>query len=84
MLDSALRMMTKEIPVAQLVKAGQRQLEAGRPEAALETFTAALSLDPGNKEAAAGASEAALQIERQHRLPEAPPKPPTAPPAERR
>ena len=61
-LDSALRMATRDMPVAQLLRAGQRELERGRPEAAIDAFTAALSLDPGNKEAAAGAREAARQI----------------------
>jgi hypothetical protein len=61
-LDSALRMVTRDVPVAQLVRVGRRELERGRPEQALDAFTAALSLDPGNKEAAAGAGDASKQI----------------------
>jgi hypothetical protein len=81
-LDSALRMVTRDLPVAELVKEGRRRLARGEPEAALEVFTSALSLDPGNKDAAAGAGEAAQQVkaraERQRR--ESRPRPP-APPA---
>jgi hypothetical protein len=61
-LDSALRMATRDIPVTHLLRAGHRELERGRPEAAMEAFTAALSLDPGNREAATGARDAARQI----------------------
>ena len=57
-LDSALRVVTRDVPVAQLLRVARLALERGRPEQALEAFTAALSLDPGNKEAAAGAQEA--------------------------
>jgi hypothetical protein len=61
-LDSALQMMTRDLPVAELLRVGRRHLERGRPEAALEAFTVVLSLDPGNTEAAQGASEAGRQI----------------------
>ena len=80
-LDSALRMVTREVPVAQLLRVGRRELERGRPEQALDAFTAALSLDPGNREAATGARDAGKQIQakaqRQRR--QAPP-PGSAPP----
>jgi cytochrome c-type biogenesis protein CcmH/NrfG len=73
-------MVTRDLPVAQLVRTGQRQLERGRPEAALEAFTAALQLDPGNREAAAGAADAGKQIAaragRQRREAAPPPPPP--------
>ena len=74
-LDSALRMVTRDVPVAQLLRVGRLALERGRPEQALEAFTAALSLDPGNKEAAAGAREADRLMRAQ-----APRPPGTSPP----
>jgi serine/threonine protein kinase len=61
-LDSALQMVTRDLPVAQLLRVGRLALERGRPEEALQAFTGVLSLDPGNKEAAAGAAEAARLI----------------------
>jgi cytochrome c-type biogenesis protein CcmH/NrfG len=85
-LDSALRMVTRDVPVAQLVRVGRLELERGRPEAALEAFTAALSLDPGNRDAAVGAREASKQIQakawRQHR--QAPLPPGRTPPDQQR
>jgi hypothetical protein len=77
-----LQRLTKEIPVKQLVRAGLKQLEAGQAEAALQTFTAALSLDPNNKDAAHGARDAGRMIREQERrrLP-SPPPPPTRPPS---
>jgi serine/threonine protein kinase len=86
-LDSALQMVTRDLPVAQLVRTGQRQLERGRPDAALEAFTAALQLDPGNPEAAAGAADAGRQIaaraERQRPRARPSPPPPSPPDPER-
>ena len=35
-----------------------------QPEAALEAFTAAMQIDPGNREAAEGAREAGVQLAR--------------------
>ena len=85
-LDSALRMVTREIPVTHLIREGQRQLERGRPEDALEAFSAALSLDPGNRDAAKGARDAGRQIQakaqRQRRV--VPVPPPRSPPASER
>jgi serine/threonine protein kinase len=80
-LDSALRMATRDIPVAALLRAGRRDLERGRPEAALEAFTAVLSLDPGNREAAEGARDAGREIQKKaERLRRNLPQPPSAPP----
>ena len=84
-LDSALRMVTRDVPVAHLLRLGRRELDRGRPEAALEAFTAALSIDPSNREAATGAQEAADQVRAQAeraRRP-APPPPGRAPDQER-
>ena len=76
-LDSALRMVTRDLPVAELLRAGRMHLARGQPEAALEAFTAALSLDPGNREAAAGSIDAGRQIEAKgRRRREAVPPPP--------
>jgi hypothetical protein len=80
-LDSALRMMTRDLPVRHLLRAGQRHLERGQLEQALEAFTTVMSLDPGNQEAAAGLQEAAKQIESRRRALPSPPAPrPTARP----
>ena len=85
-LDSALRMATRDIPVAQMLRVGRRQLERGQPEAALQAFQAVLSLDPGNKEAAAGIRDAGKQIQMkaQRERRQASPPPPGPPPDEGR
>ena len=80
MLDSALhQMMSHDLPVAQLLRQGQQSLKAGDAEGALEAFTAVLSLDPRNREAAVGARDAGRRI--RERMPRAPPRPPSPPPS---
>jgi serine/threonine-protein kinase len=86
-LDSALRMLARDIPVAKLLEDGRRKLEEGKPEEAMQAFTAVLSLDPGNREAAKGTSDAAralqLKAMRKRRLaaPRGHPDPPGSPPS---
>ena len=78
MLDSALQMMSHDLPVAQLLRQGQQSLKAGDAEGALEAFTAVLSLDPRNREAAGGARDAGRRI--QERMPRASRRPLSPPP----
>jgi serine/threonine protein kinase len=63
--EQQLEKMAKRIPVTQLVKVGQQQLESGNPQAAMESFSAALSIDPTNREAADGARAAGRVLAQQ-------------------
>jgi hypothetical protein len=79
--------------IQEMVKEGQKVLESGEPEKALHVFSAALALDPKNKDAQEGLREAGRQVreraardrrdarerERDQRG-RHPPHPPTAPP----
>ena len=80
--------------IQEMVKEGQKALESDDPETALHVFSAALALDPKNKEAQEGLREAGRQVreraarerardarERERDRPgRHPARPPTAPP----
>ena len=78
-LDSALQKMTRDLPLRSLLRAGQRELARGRPEEAMHAFSAALSLDPGNPEAAAGLAAAGRMLSEQDRRQRSSPPAPPAP-----
>jgi predicted TPR repeat methyltransferase len=80
MPEAALRTLTHDLPIAQLLRQGREQLKLGDPEGALAAFTAVLSLDPKNREAAAGARDAGrMRRDRTPRRRAVPSPPPETP-----
>ena len=72
-VPSAPEPMAHDVPIAQLLRQGRRSLETGDAESAIAAFSAVLSLDSHNRDAAAGAREAGRLLRAQ--APRLPPPP---------